>query len=66
MTTTARVGTPTDQELLHIDDRRVSGYDPLAQPALIKYGEYNQLPPIPDTVVLTCPKQRSSPQRNLV
>jgi hypothetical protein len=45
MTTTARVGTPTDQELLHIDDRRVCGYDPLAQPALIKYGEYNRLPP---------------------
>jgi 3-deoxy-7-phosphoheptulonate synthase len=41
MTTTARAGTPTDDELLHIDDRRVHGYDPLVQPALIKYGEYN-------------------------
>ena len=38
MTTTARSGSPTDEELLHIDDRRVYGYDPLAQPALIKYG----------------------------
>jgi len=37
MTTTARAGTPTDDELLHIDDRRVHGYDPLVQPALIKY-----------------------------
>ena len=38
MTTTARSGSPTDEELLHIGDRRVYGYDPLAQPALIKYG----------------------------
>jgi len=31
----------------HIDD--VCGYDPLAQPALIKHGEYNQLAAITDT-----------------
>ena len=43
MTTTARSGSPTDEELLHIDDRRVYGYDPLAQPALIKYGAYQRL-----------------------
>jgi hypothetical protein len=43
MTTTARTGSPTDEELLHIDDRRVYGYDPLAQPALIKYGAYQPL-----------------------
>jgi len=55
MTTTARVGTPTDQELLNIDDRRVSGYDPLAQPALIKHGEYTRLPPIPYIVYRPLP-----------
>jgi len=48
MTTTARSGSPTDDELLHIDDRRVCGYDPLAQPALIKHGEYKRLAASPD------------------
>jgi len=33
--------------MAHIDD--VCGYDPLAQPALIKHGEYNQLAAITDT-----------------
>ncbi len=49
MTTTARSGSPTDEELLHIDDRRVYGYDPLAQPALIKYGAYQRLTIIANT-----------------
>ena len=49
MTTTARSGSPTDEELLHIDDRRVYGYDPLAQPALIKYGAYQPLTVIAGT-----------------
>jgi DAHP synthetase I family len=50
MTTTARSGSPTDEELLHIDDRRVYGYDPLAKPALIKYGAYKRLASITDPV----------------
>jgi len=33
----------------HIDNHRVCGYNPLTQPALIKYGEYNQLAAIIDT-----------------
>lgn len=49
MTTTAHSGTPTEDELLKIDDRRVRGYDPLAHPALIKYGEYNRPVTISDT-----------------
>jgi len=36
MTTTARSSTPTEDELLKMDDRRVRAYDALAQPAHIK------------------------------
>ena len=57
MTTTARSGSPTDEELLHIDDRRVYGYDPLAQPALIKYGVYWR------PVIITLTAHRTFPCR---
>lgn len=57
MTTTARSGSPTDEELLHIDDRRVFGYDPLAQPALIKYGVYWR------PVIITLTAHRTFPCR---
>jgi hypothetical protein len=65
MTTTARSGSPTDEELLHIDDRRVYGYDPLAQPALIKYGVYQRQAIIAEYIVPTFPLQTSSLAKSL-